>query len=173
MAERKPTPMRQQRRTVLMVGEGFADCDFLRHLKTLYVGRSSNKTVTIKNARGKGGRHVLKTALDEVKHKGAAYDVVAVLLDTDTDWDDALRAKARKSKVTVFESTPCLEAELLRIADHRAPEVSAQCKREFAQRFGHEAHDPDVWPEHFQKALLDQAKNRVPVLANLLALLTS
>ena len=174
MAERKPTPMRQQRRTVLMVGEeGFADCDFLRHLKTLYVGRSSNKTVTIKNARGKGGRHVLKTALDEVRHKGAAYDVVAVLLDTDTDWDDALRAKARTAKVMVFESTPCLEAELLRIADHRAPQVSAQCKREFAQRFGLDAHDPDVWPAHFQKAVLDQAKNRVPVLANLIALLTN
>lgn len=173
MAERKPTPMRQQRRTVLIVGEGFADCDFLRHLKALYVGRSSNKTVTIKNARGKGGRHVLKTALDEVKHKEAAYDEVAVLLDTDTDWDDALRAKARKSKVTVFESTPCLEAVLLRIAGHRAPEVTALCKRDFEQRFRHQAHDPEVWPEHFQKAVLEQAKARVPVLANILALLTS
>lgn len=172
MAARKHTTSRQQRRTVLVVGEGFAECDFLRHLKALYVAREGNKTVTIKNARGKGGRHVLQTALAEIKHKGAAYDQVAVLLDTDTDWDDALRAKARQSNVTVFESTPCLEAELLRIAQHHAPSVTALCKREFVQRFGHEAHDPEVWPAHFHKAVLEQAKNRVPVLASILDLLT-
>lgn len=172
MAARKSAQLRQQRYAVLVVGEGDAECEFLRHLKALYVGRNSNKAVTIKNARGKGGRGVLKTALDEVRYKGSAYDEVAVLLDTDTDWDDALRAKARQSKVMVFESTPCLEAELLRVAQHHASSVTALCKREFAQRFGHEAHDPEVWPAHFHKAVLDQAKNRVPVLASILDLLT-
>lgn len=45
---------RQVARTVLLVGEGDAEVQFMQHLKGMYVQRGSGVVVTIKNARGKG-----------------------------------------------------------------------------------------------------------------------
>ncbi|MEO6277640.1 hypothetical protein [Roseateles sp.] len=97
------TPTREVRRTLLIVGEGLAEEAFLRHLKALYVERGS-KAVTIKNAKGKGGRHVLSYAL--AQRKTADYDKVAALLDTDKDWDDTQRVRARQQGVEVVEGHP-------------------------------------------------------------------
>lgn len=164
MARRQP-PLRPVRRTLLLVGEGLAEEAFLRHLKALYLERGS-KVVTIKNAKGKGGGHVLDYTLRQ--RKAAAFDDVAVLLDTDHDWDDERRGQARKAGVAVFEATPCLEAVLLDIAGHRPPATTAVCKRDFAQHFGHEAHVASLYAAHFPLALLEAARQRVQVLAALI-----
>lgn len=162
---RRQASLRPVRRTLLLVGEGLAEEAFLRHLKALYFERGS-KVVTIKNAKGKGGGHVLDYTLRQ--RKAAAFDDAVALLDTDHDWDDARRGQARKAGVAVFEATPCLEAVLLDIAGYRPPGITAFCKRDFAQRFGHQVHVASLYAAHFPLALLEAARQRVPVLEALI-----
>lgn len=161
-------PSREVRRTLLIVGEGLAEEAFLRHLKALYVERGS-KVVTIKNAKGKGGRHVLSYALGQ--RKAADYDQIAALLDTDKDWDDAQRARARREGVEVVEATPCLEALLLAVARRPVPPSTAECKREAERLFGRPAHDEQIYPRHLPREVLDVARPLVPALAQLFRLL--
>jgi hypothetical protein len=161
---------RQVARTVLVVGEGDAEVLFLQHLKGLCVQRGSGVVVTIKNARGKGAAHVVDFAIRQSRN--AAYDVIAVLLDTDADWNDKTRATARKGKVHVSPCHPCLESVLLDI--HEAPvqnRFTAQLKQDFQARFGGAAHDPATL-RHFHRGVLEQARPRVPVLGMLMHLLT-
>jgi len=161
-------PQRVVRRTLLVVGEGLAEEVFLRHLKALYVERG-HKTVTIKNAKGKGGGHVLTYTAGQ--SKAAEYDQVAALLDTDADWNDQRRAQANRQRILVFESTPCLEALLLAIAGHRAPADTLSCKRAFRQHFGHEAHTEALYPVHWPRQVLDAAAGRIDLLQRLIRLL--
>jgi hypothetical protein len=158
------------RRTTLVVGEGLAEATFLKHLKSLYLVRGQ-ASLTVKNAKGKGGRQVLEFTLRQ--RRAADYDRMATLLDTDADWDDAQRARARKEKVTVFESSPCIEALLLRVAGHSVPPTSTLCKQAFAQRFGAPAHRQEVYDRHFTVGVLNEAKDRVPLLDALVKYLRS
>ena len=154
---------------MLLVGEGDAEVLFLQHLKALYVLRGSGVAVTIKNARGKGAAHVVDFARRQSIN--AAYDVVAALLDTDTDWNDKTHAAARKARVHVVPCEPCLEAVLLAV--HHMPvegKKTAQLKQEFAARFGAEASNALVC-QHFARGVIDTALGRVPVLNNLVHLL--
>ncbi|MDP2254448.1 MAG: hypothetical protein Q8K05_00080 [Polaromonas sp.] len=167
---RRNTTPRQVARTVLLVGEGDAELQFMQHLKGLYVQRSSGVVVTIKNARGKGAAHVVDFAFRQSRN--AAYDVKAALLDTDTDWNDKTRAVARKAKIHVMPCQPCLEAVLLQL--HRAPvqgRMTAQLKQDFSARFGAAASDAAVL-RHFSRDVLDEARSRIAVLDELLNLLT-
>lgn len=169
MAQRKvDQPVRQQRRTALLVGEGLAEQTFLNHLKALYVLRG-HKQVTVKNAKGKGGAHVL----DYTRRQGlqAAFDEKAALLDTDTDWDDKQRALAREWGIEVIEAQPCLEALLLRIAGQRVPHGTEACKKAFTKQFGAPAHEAAVLERHFTRAMLDNARPNVPALDQLMQFL--
>lgn len=161
---------RQAARTVLLVGEGDAEVVFLQHLKTLYVQRGSGVAVTIKNARGKGAAHVVDFARRQSIN--AAYDVVAALLDTDTDWNDKTRTAARKARVHPVRSEPCLEAVLLSV--HRVPvegRTATQLKHDFTARFGAAASDHGV-TRHFPREVVEVARVRVEVLRDLVHLLT-
>ncbi len=167
---RNPIP-RQVARTVLLVGEGDAEVQFIQHLKGLYVQRGSGVVVTIKNARGKGAGHVVDFAFRQSRN--AAYDIKAALLDTDTDWNDKTRAAARKAKVQVMPCQPCLEAVLLTLYDASVDgRISAQLKQDFAARFGAAASDTSVL-RHFSREVLDGARSRINVLDALLNLLTT
>ena len=167
---RGASPKRQVARTVLLVGEGDAEVLFMQHLKSLYVQRGSGVVVTIKNARGKGAAHVVDVAFRQSRN--AAYDVKAVLLDTDTDWNDKTRVSARKAKIHVMPCDPCFEAVLLRL--HHAPvdgRMTAHLKQDFAARFGSAASDPSIL-RHFSREVFNDARSRITVLNDLLNLLT-
>jgi hypothetical protein len=96
---------------------------------------------------------------------------MAVLIDTDQDWNDELRVKARKKGLQAVESTPCLEAWLLQVSGRPPPDNSAACKRAFATAFGGEAHDENVYRRHFDRSVFDAARSGVPVLEQLLRLM--
>lgn len=98
-------------------------------------------------------------------------DEMAILIDTDQDWDDDLRTKARQKRVHVVESTPCLEAWLLQVAGHRPPDNSAACKRAFERQFGGEAHHEHIYRRYFSRSEFDAARSVVPVLDQLLRLM--
>jgi len=78
------------RETLLIVAEGDAEVAFIRHLKSVYrdaLGRAVQEA----NARGKGGRHVLDVSIRRANNRD--HDKVILLLDTDTDWSEAERAR--------------------------------------------------------------------------------
>ena len=166
----KPPVRRQAARTLLLVGEGDAEVLFLQHLKALYVQRGSGVAVTIKNARGKGAAHVVDFARRQSIN--AAFDQVAALLDTDTNWDDKTRAAARRAKVQVLPCEPCLEAVLLRIHGWSVDvRLTAQLKHDFAQRFGVPASDAVVWRQHFHREVIEAALPKVALLGTLVDLM--
>jgi hypothetical protein len=160
---------RRAARTVLLVGEGDADVLFLQHLKALYVQRGSGVAVTIKNARGKGAAHVVDFAWRQSLN--AAYDVVAALLDTDTDWNDKTRSAARKARVHVVPCEPCLEAILLtaHLVSVRG-RTTTQLKQDFTAQFGAAASESCVL-KHFPRDVIESARARVDVLQQLVHLL--
>ena len=164
--------LRQVARTVLVVGEGQAEEFFLRHLASIYVQRGSGVQVTIKNARGKGALHVVDVAIRQSRN--ADYDERAALLDTDVGWDQVTEKLARKGRIRVFPATPCLEALLLQIHQHRVENrTTAQLKTAFVGEFGRAASDQSLYAQHFDNERLEEARKRLPLLQNLLSLLTT
>ena len=161
---------RQVARTVLLVGEGDAEVQFMQHLKGMYVQRGSGVVVTIKNARGKRAAHVVDFAFRQSRN--AAYDMKAALLDTDTDWNDKTRAAARKGKIHAMPCQPCFEAVLLTV--HRASIeglTTTQLKRDFLTRFGCAASDTAML-RHFSRDAVDEARSHITILSELFNLLT-
>jgi RloB-like protein len=153
----------------LAVGEGKAEMLFLSHIKALYLPRGCGTTLKITGGLGKGGKGVLDYAISISSN--ADYDKRILLLDTDTDWDDAHRARARREGLDVVESEPCLEAWLLAIHGEERTFNSDQYKREFEKRFAMSAHDERVYLAHFPKSLLDGKRAHVAALNSLLRLL--
>jgi hypothetical protein len=92
-ARKQMPPGRVLRKTLLIVGEGDAEEAFLKHLKALFVGRTGGIEVKVGNARGKGARNVINHARKQ--WASIAYDQVAVLFDTDTDWSPEGEARKR------------------------------------------------------------------------------
>jgi hypothetical protein len=162
-------PERRARRTVRIVCEGDAEVCVVRHLRSIYLGGNVGHAVSHKNARGKGGKRALELALSP-RVRGEV-DVIAILIDSDQDWNDGLRLQAQRRGVHVVESAPCLEAWLLQAAGHRPPTTTAECKREFRRVFGAEAHDETVYPRHLDRPRLDAARSRVAALNQLLTLI--
>lgn len=157
------------RTAVLAVGEGKAELVLLRHLKMLYLPRGCGISLRVQGGFGKGGRGVIDYA--ERIGTGADFDRRIVLLDNDSHWDDEQRARAVQAGFDVVESAPCLEAWLLSIHGERRVRDSRQCKREFARRFGCDAHHETVYAKHFDRKRLDGARSQVATLARLLDLL--
>jgi glycine betaine/choline ABC-type transport system substrate-binding protein len=163
------TDSRDQRHTILIVCEGYAEEELVRYIRALYLPRPGTVAVSTQNARGGGGKHVLDQALRIRKRTG--FDEFAMLADTDQDWDDAQRRRAKASRIHALESSPCLEAWLLAVNGHAAKGSGAQIKREFERVYRASAHDPAVYPKHFPKHVLEGARSRIDVLSQLLQLL--
>lgn len=158
---------RKPRITVLLVGEGSSEEEFLRHLKSLYGHRDSGVAITIKNARGKGAAHVIDVAR---RHShGADFDLKLALLDADKDWNKTTERAARACRVTVLISNPCFEATLLAIHGHPIDGLnSEQLKRQFLFRYGYAASVPSIYLMHFGKDVLDSAGSSAQLIDVLL-----
>ena len=170
-ARRQAPTLRTQRRTVLIVGEGDAEIAFLKHLRSVFVGRAAGITVKIGNAHGKGAQNVIDHARKQAD--AYAFDRVAALFDTDTDWTPEVEKQARNANIIVLPCTPCLETELLRLKAQPAPERTADAKRTFQKIFGAEAHRSDLYPHYFPQAMLEKLVATQPerLLARIVALM--
>lgn len=159
------------RETLLIVVEGDAEVALVRHLKVVYRD-SLGRAVQEANARGKGGRHVLETAIRRANNRD--HDKVILLLDTDKDWSEAERAKTRRSRMgrrrrlDVIESNPCLEAWLLRILGVAAEGSTREFKKLFKERVGCEAHESGWMEELLSREALDEGRGKVQQLAELM-----
>ena len=171
MTPLQPAKTRTIKETLLIVCEGDAEMAFVRFVKRTYAA-ALGRAVQEHNAKGKGGKHVLESGLRRAKNN-RAYDKVVLLLDTDQDWNDALRARARKTRIgkrsiSVIESNPCLEAWLLRILGTETEGNTSHMKQKFTEYTGVEAHEPEWMDRLLNRDVLDEARERVSQLADLM-----
>jgi hypothetical protein len=125
---------RRIRPTALVVGEGYAEEVFLKHVRALYTSNRQGCAVTIVNARGKGAANVVNHAIKFAAQ--ADYDRIAVLLDTDTDWTQSVQARVRKAGLILLASDPCFEAVLLDIVGRARRGDSSEQKHSFQRHRG-------------------------------------
>lgn len=156
-------------RTLLIVGEGRHEEAFLYHLKRIYVPRDCGLSLTIKNARGKGALHVIKWTAGQAAI--AKYDVVAALLDTDTDWNEKTEKLARTKKIQVLKSEPCFEAMMLRLIGKTPTGNAHALKKQFAPYVNNDATLREHYELHFGSGCLQTGRGKELTIDELLKLL--
>lgn len=155
-------------RTLLLVGEGRTEEAFLAHIKQLYVSRNCGLRVSIKNARGKGAKHVIEWTRRQIAN--VAYDQVATMLDTDTDWSPAVAKMAEAKKIQVLMSEPCFEALMLRLLRENPTGDAKALKKQFAPFVNHDSTLPQHYATHFSPDLLQAGRALEPTIDKLLKL---
>ncbi|MDA8225982.1 MAG: hypothetical protein M0T86_08690 [Betaproteobacteria bacterium] len=158
-------------RTVLIVGEGADEVAFLNHVKHLYVPRGCGLSVKIKNAQGKGARHVVNWTARQMDI--GVYDKVAALLDTDADWSPAVNKTARERKIQVLTSEPCFEALMLRVLGENPDSNASALKRQFAPFVNNDATQSRNYANHFSTERLQAGCLHEPTIKALLNLIKS
>lgn len=152
---------RRVRKTLLAVGEGHTEIAFLKYLRSIYCTGSSKNAegpkVNVKNARGKGPKHVLDTAL--AHQKQAQYDQTIILLDTDIPWDTDFEQTAKRNGITIIGSTPCIEAVFLCLIDQAIPSTTEQCKREIKKYLKHDLTKLEHYKSWCTKEKLEKTNN--------------
>ena len=162
---------RVQIKTLLLVGEGLDEEAFLKYLSSKLVTRGAGLKVTIKNAKGKGARHVIDWT---IRQSGIAhYDNVAALFDTDTDWTISVEQQARKHKILLLKSDPCFEAMLLRMLGITPELDPKKLKKQFAPFVNNGSTLKENYAEHFSPEQLKARQQSEPTIELLLNLLYS
>lgn len=156
-------------RALLIVGEGYHEEAFLNHVEQLYAPRGCGLSVTIKNARGKGAKHVIDWTLRQIAN--TAYDTVAAMLDTDQDWSPAVVKQARVRKTLVLASAPRFEAVMLRLLGKTPVGDAKTRKRQLAPLVNHDPTRRENYVEHFGPACLEAGRKREPTIDALLGLM--
>jgi hypothetical protein len=156
-------------KTILLVGEGADEEAFLNHVKINFVSRDSGISVKVKNAQGKGATHVVQWTIRQMAT--AQYDVVAVMVDTDTGWTVEVQKLARDNGIILLPSHPCFEAVLLRLINQR-PQVNPQAlKRQLAPFVHDRSTQVESYSEHFGPIVLTGNRIREPSIDELLRIL--
>lgn len=155
-------------RTLLLVGEGRTEEAFLNHVKRIYTSRGCGLSVTIKNARGKGAQHVVEWT---ARQRGiASFDAVAVLLDTDQDWSDAIARKAKLARIQVLKSEPFFEAMMLRLIRQSDFGDTRTLKARFDPYVGNNPLAFENYVTHYGRDCLEAGKATEPTIEALLKL---
>lgn len=161
---KKTTQIREQKETLLLVGEGSDELAFLNYLKSLLVPRGAGLVLTIKNAKGKGAKHVIEWTIRQ--SASTQYDKVAVLFDTDTDWSSIVEKQAKKHKIYLLKSEPCFEAMMLRILNI-TPELGSQkIKKQFAMFVNNDATESQNYSKYFTINVLKKIETTSKQLIN-------
>lgn len=154
-------------KTLLLVGEGATEVAFLEHIKRLFVPRDAGLKVTIKDAHGKGAKHVVEWTCRQI----GDYDAKAVLIDTDQDWSASVEKKAKSAKITVLKSEPQVEALLLRIIKQKDTGDAKTLKTRLAPFLNNAPLVPESYSTHFTKECMEVAREQEPTIDTLLSLL--
>lgn len=155
-------------RTLLLVGEGETEVAFLHHVRGIYAPRGCGLRVTIKNAHGKGAKHVVEWT---ARQRGIAdFDKVATLLDTDQDWSDAVAKKAKSARIQVLKSEPLFEAMMLRLIQQSDIGDAKTLKARFAPYVGDDPLSPERYAANYGQPCLEAGRSSEPTISALLAL---
>ncbi len=160
---------RRQYKTLLLVGEGETEEAFLKHVKALYAPQGCGLKVKVMCARGKGAAHVVDFAIRQ--RRVIAYDTVAALFDTDTDWGERVARRAREHGIHVLLSDPMFEAMMLRVCRKAVEGSAKELKGQFALLVCGDGLDPKNYNANFGGNVLQGARQRERTLDQLLQLL--
>lgn len=155
-------------RTLLIVGEGYHEEAFLSHVKQIYAPRGCGLAVTIKNARGKGAMHVIDWTIKQIAN--AQFDVVAAMLDADTDWSPSVERQARRKKIQVLASDPSFDAVMLRLLGVNVEEEAKTLKRKLSPYLANDPTQRKNYELHFGKGCLEAGRTKEPTIDALLKL---
>ena len=165
---RHSKPHISQRKTLLAVGEGKADAAFLKYLRSIYCSGGGGVNVTVRDASGKGPSNVIGTAIGALRI--SSYDKKLCLLDTDLVWTKQNKSDAKRKKIELVGSTPCLEGFLLKILGRAVPASSEDCKRQLKMMTGKDMFEPDDYSLSFGYAELQNQRADIAELDTLLRL---
>ena len=155
--------------TLLIVGEGYSEVAFLNHVKQLFSKRDDGRAIKIKNAQGKGAKHVIDWSIRQTFN--AQYDVVAVVFDTDTScWNSKVKTEALKHSIHLLASEPCFEAMLLRVLGKSDEGSAKKLKKRFSPFVNNDSTLSIHYEKIFTKKLLLETKEKS--IQNLLKLIT-
>jgi len=120
------------RRTILLIGEGAREVNFLEYLKQPVLC-SPEVSVQVRNAKGGSPGGIIQYANKQLSRKG--HDRCLILMDCDREWP-ATKPKLQGTPTTYVGSTPCIEAMFLEMLNAPAGEGagSTSCKRAFEDR---------------------------------------
>jgi hypothetical protein len=160
---------RAQKQTLLLVGEGYDEEAFLKYLKSQLIGRQTGLEVKIKNAKGKGAKHVIEWTIRQSKN--VEYDTVAALFDTDTDWTPTVKKLAKSKKIIILESDPCFEAMMLRLYGITPEVESKKLKRQFEPYVNGVSNVSENYARYFNPDALKNKRHLENTIHELLVLL--
>jgi len=153
--------------TILAVGEGGSDAVFLKYLKKLYVTRQCGTTTTVKNAYGRGPKHVIEFTVRQANN--ASYDRVIAFLDTDLIWTADVSELARDNNIQMIGSEPCFEGLLLNILEKNVPGNSRDCKRRLSVELnGSSLTDQATFERYFDFDILEHRRQDIDMLDQLI-----
>lgn len=158
---------RKAKKTVLIVGEGTTEQAFLEYLKSLYIERNCGISVKVIAASGGSPACIVGHAINFSANK--AYDKTVVLMDTDTGWGRKVRSEARKKKIVLIGSNPCIEGLILKILDSTVHPQSRDCKRECCSVFTGKLTQKETYAEKLSKDVLEEKKLQIEELDSLLS----
>ncbi len=162
-------PLTRTNTTVLLVCEGYAEVEWVRVIRDLYLPRGCGISLRSENRRGHGGSAALTLAVQ--RRREGDYDRVGVVVDTDQHWGDAQRQMAIEHGIAAIECIPCIEAMLLNVDGQRAHARTADNKNAFEVAYGGPANRPGIIQRHFPRAKFDHARSRVLAVNRCLTLL--
>lgn len=164
--------LRIQKTTVFAFGEGEAERIFLKHVRSLY---AVNKTsVRVDDAGGKDVSYILEKA---VRVRGnLKYNHSFILLDTDREWTNPVKNKAKTKGFELVGSSPCIEGLLLTVlepATNHSNRSSSDCKRAFQSSYlnGKRTLTDGDCKRLFSKSVIDGVISDIPILKRIIKIM--
>ena len=159
----RPKKTRLQKKSIYIRCEGKTESAFLKHIKDLYLKGEAGKKKRIKIEPENGGDlYSMRNSVETVKDQ---YDECYILLDRDRI----------PETINEWVSRPCLEGFLLAILGKQKPEKSKDCKDKFQKKILNILNKKQILkhfkkqiPKHFKKELLDERRNEICLLNQIL-----
>ena len=149
-------PIRRTNNTILMAVEGYTEEALIKHLKSIYCGRDSLVSVTIKNAKGKGPEGIVE-AIKSAKRTGD-YNLIGAVFDGDIQISKDVNAWLNSNKVSRFISTPSIEATLLSVRAIKPGRTTKDCKDLLLNAFAGDSTDESFYVKHFADCVIERGR---------------
>jgi hypothetical protein len=159
-------PIRRTNNTILVAVEGYTDEAFLRHLKSIYCGRDSLISLTIKNAKGKGPEGIID-AIKAAQRTGQ-YNLVGALFDGDIPISLEVDRWLTKNKIYRFVSTPAIEATLLTARAIKPGRTTKDCKDMLINVLAGDPTEEAFYAKHFPQPIIERGRMTVACLNDLI-----
>ena len=163
--------------TILIYCEGQKDCDFVKHLKSIFCNNKS-KIIKVQPGQGGGPSIMIQNAVNF--NHGAEYKEKYIFLDSEqlNKGDKKEHEEEAKSKgITLIWSPICLENLLLQILDNCPPMNKANKAKEYKNYFEEHYNQgksqlKKLLPKLFPKEKLNEKKDTIPTLKQLIKIIS-